>query len=323
MVEDDRETGPGIVTFGESMLRLGTPAGERLVTADALNLHIGGAESNVAADASRLGAETVWLSKLPESPLADRVVEGITRHGVDARVARGEGRVGTYYLDAGGAPRGTEVVYDREGTAIRSATPEELDTAAIEAAETFLVTGITPALSGTLEATTRTLLETAREAGTKTVFDPNYRAKLWSPAEARETLTELLPLVDTLVVAERDAREVLAREGSPEAIAAELAAEFGHETVVLTRGAEGSLAWADGETHEQAAFDAETHDAVGSGDAFVAGFLVARGDGQSVPEALSWGSATASLKRTIAGDVAVIDRADVERVRSDASGIER
>ena len=314
---------PDLVTFGESMLRLGTPAGERFVTADALDLHIGGAESNVAATAARLGTDAVWLSKLPDSPLADRVVEGIERHGVDVRVARDEGRVGTYYLDSGGEPRGTEVVYDREGAAVRTATPEELDLDAVEAAERFLVTGITPALSDTLTATTRELLETAREAGTETVFDPNYRAKLWTPEEARETLTDLLPLVDTLVVAERDAREVLAREGTPEEIAAGLAEEFGHETVVLTRGDAGALAWTDDDTVEQDVFEADTYDAVGSGDAFVGGFLVAKGDGKPLSEALAWGAASASLKRTIAGDVAVISRDDVERVLSDASGIDR
>lgn len=312
-----------IATFGETMLRLSTPAGERFVTADSLDFHVGGAESNVAAAAARLGAETVWLSKLPETPLAERVVEGVARHGVDVRVASGEGRVGTYFLDAGGEPRGTEVVYDREGAAIRSATTEELDTDAIADADRFHTTGITPALSGTLATTTRELLELARESGTTTSFDVNYRAKLWSPATARETLTDLFPLVDTLVVAERDAREVLGREGDAADIASGLAADFDHETVVVTRGDKGSLAWHDGEVHERGIIEADTHDAVGSGDAFVAGFLVARGDGLGVADALRWGSACASLKRTVDGDVAVISRADVERVLGGESGIDR
>lgn len=312
-----------ITTFGESMLRLATPEGERFATAGSLDLHVGGAESNVAAAAARLGAEAVWLSKLPESALADRVVEEIRSHGVDARVARGAGRVGTYYLDTGGEPRGTEVVYDRSGAAVRSATPAELDCDAVREVDYFLTTGITPALSETLEATTHDLLETASEAGTQTVFDPNYRAKLWSPAAARETLTDLLPLVDVLVVAERDARTVFDREGSPAEIASDLASEFGHETVVLTRGAEGSLAWHDDETVSQAAIDAETHDPVGSGDAFVGGFLVARGEGLSITAALEWGSACASLKRTVAGDVAVIDRSDVQQVLDGGTGIDR
>jgi 2-dehydro-3-deoxygluconokinase len=267
---------PDIVAFGESMLRLSTPAGQRFVSADGFDLHVGGAESNVTAGAARLGANTVWLSKLPDSPLADRIVDGVARHGVDVRVARGAGRVGTYYLDAGGAPRGTEVVYDREGAAVRSATTDELDTDAVADAEYFLTTGITPALSGTLEATTRDLLELAGRNGTTTVFDVNYRAKLWSPEAARGALTDLLPLVDVLVVAERDARAVLDCGGSPDEIAASLAADFDHETVVLTRSDAGSLAWHEGEIHERAAIPTDTHDAVGSGDAFVAGFLVAR-----------------------------------------------
>lgn len=312
-----------IATFGESMLRLATPEGDRFVTADSLSLHVGGAESNVAAAAARLGADAVWLSKLPDSGLADRVVEEIQSHGVDARVARGAGRVGTYYLDTGGEPRGTDVIYDRTGATVQSAKPSELDLDAVREADYFLTTGITPALSETLEATTKSLLETAREAGTTTVFDPNYRAKLWSSSEARETLTNLLPLIDVLVVAERDARDMLGREGTPADIASGMAGEFGHDTVVLTRGANGSLAWHDGETVTQAAIDAETHDPVGSGDAFVGGFLVARGDGRSIEAALEWGSACASLKRTVAGDVAVIDRADVQQVLEGGSEIDR
>lgn len=314
---------PDLVTFGESMLRLSTPPGERLVTADSFECHVGGAESNVAAGAARLGADAVWLSKLPDSPLAERVVDGVARHGVDVRVARGEGRVGTYYLDVGGAPRGTEVVYDREGAAIRTATPDELDTDAVADAAYFLTSGITPALSETLRETTRNLLERARDAGTTTVFDANYRAKLWSTAEARETFADLLPLVDVFVVAERDAREVFDRTEAAPAVAAELAAEFDHETVVVTRSAEGAVAWHDGETVERPAIPTDTVDAVGSGDAFVAGFLVARLDGRDVPAALRWGAATASLKRTVAGDVAVVSRADVERVLAGEEGIDR
>ncbi|MFB6220154.1 MAG: PfkB family carbohydrate kinase [Halolamina sp.] len=322
-MSDDHADPPSITTFGESMLRLSTPDGERFATADSLDFHVGGAESNVAAASARLGAEAVWLSKLPESSLADRVVEEIQRHGVDTRVARGEGRVGAYYLDTGGAPRGTEVVYDRAGAAVRSAAPDELALGPVRDADYFLTTGITPALSETLETTTRALLETAREADTTTVFDPNYRAKLWSREEAKATLTDLLPLVDVLVVAERDAREMLDRTGSPTEIASALAAEFDHGTVVLTRGADGSLAWHDGETVTRAAIEADTHDPVGSGDAFVGGFLVARGEGCSVAEALEWGSACASLKRTVAGDVAVVDRADLRAVLDGEGGIDR
>ena len=310
-----------LVTFGETMLRYSSPPGERLELTDRLDVHVGGAESNVAVAAAELGLETVWLSKLPETPVARRITRSLTLHGVEPDVAwTDEGRVGTYYLEPGGEPRGTNVVYDRAGSAVTTATTADLPLPRIRGAAAFHTTGITPALSETLVETTADLLEAAREAGTETVFDLNYRSKLWSPAEAGETIRELLPLVDTFVVAERDAADVLDREGDPGTVAAAFAEDYGMETVVVTLGEAGALAWHDGEIHRQGTFEAETQDPVGTGDAFVGGFLANRLDGGSVPEALAYGSATAALKRTLDGDAATVTPAEVERVMETGSG---
>ncbi len=310
-----------LVTFGETMLRYSSPPGERLELTDRLDVHVGGAESNVAVAAAELGREAVWLSKLPDNPVARRITRSLTLHGVEPDVAwTDEGRVGTYYLEPGGEPRGTNVVYDRAGAAVTTATTADLPLSRVRDAEMFYTSGITPALSETLVGTTTDLLEAAREAGTETVFDLNYRSKLWSPAEAGETIRELLPLVDSFVVAERDAAEVLGREGDPEGVAAALAEDHGMETVVLTLGDAGSLAWHDGETHRQPAYAAETRDPVGTGDAFVGGFLAHRLDGGSIPEALDYGSATAALKRTFDGDAATVTPAEVERVIEESGG---
>ncbi|UPV75999.1 sugar kinase [Halorussus limi] len=304
-----------LVTFGETMVRLSPPDGERLETTDELEFRAAGAESNVAVAAARLGADAAWTSKLPDSPLGRRVVSGLRRHGVETDVVwSDEGRQGTYYLEHGGKPRGSNVIYDRAGAAVTTAETDELPVERVREADRFHTTGITPALSETLEETTADLLAAASEAGTTTSFDVNYRSKLWSPESARDTLESLFPDVDLLLVAERDAREVLGREGDPEEIAAGLADEFDFETVVVTRGEEGALALHDGETYEQPAIETETLDPIGTGDAFLGAFLSRRIAGDSVPTALEYGSATAALKRTIPGDVAVVTREEVESV---------
>ena len=314
-----------LVTFGESMLRLAAPDGDRLQTAEHLGLHVGGAESNVAAAGAHLGADSAWLSKLPDSPLGRRVAADVRSHGVDPAIAWSEdGRVGTYYLEDGGEPRGTNVVYDREGAAVRTATANELAVECVREADTFYVSGITPALSGTLAETTADLLAAARDAGTTTVLDVNYRAKLWSPEQARETLSKLLSGVDVLVVARRDAETLFDLTGDPTKVATEFRKEFGHETVVVTRGEHGATALHEGSVHEQVSFPTDTHDAVGTGDAFVGAFLARRLQDGSVPEALEWAAATAALKRTIAGDVAVVTPAEVRSViDADGDGISR
>jgi len=310
-----------LVTFGETMLRYSSPPGERLELADRLDVHVGGAESNVAVAAAELGREAVWLSKLPDTPVARRITRSLTVHGVEPDVAWTDGgRVGTYYLEPGGEPRGTNVVYDRSGAAVTTATTADLPLPRVRGAEALYTSGITPALSETLVGTTTDLLETAREAGTETVFDLNYRSKLWSHAEARGTIRGLLPLVDTFVVAERDAADVLERDDDPESVAAALAEDYGMGTVVVTLGESGALAWHGGEISRQGAYDVETRDPVGTGDAFVGGFLACRLDGASVPDALAYGSATAALKRTLDGDAATVTPGEVERVLDESGG---
>jgi 2-dehydro-3-deoxygluconokinase len=315
-----------LVTFGEAMLRLSPPRGRRLSRADRLDVAVGGAESNVAAAAAALGADATWLSALPRSPLGERVLHALRGEGVDPEVVRtDDGRVGTYYFEHGSAPRDPTVVYDRAGTPIRSLEPAELPQSVVRTAETFLASGITPALSDPAARTTEALLAAAAEAGVTTAFDVNYRSKLWSEREAERTLTDLFEHVDVLFVAERDGRRVFGLGGAAEDIARQLAGAYGFEQVVVTRGAAGALAVDDGATHEQAAFETETVDPVGSGDALVGGYLARRLAGGDVPDALAWGVATAALKRTTEGDMASVPAEAVRSLVSsdDGGGIDR
>jgi len=315
-----------LVTFGETMLRLSPPRGERLETTSGLAVQAGGAESNVAVGAARLGTDVCWLSKLPDSPLGRRIVNELQSHGVQPGIAWTDpdaSRLGTYYLEHGGSPRGTNVIYDRADAAITTVKPDELPTNAVEKAEWFHTTGITPALSEAAAETTTALLQRAGDAGTTRSFDLNYRSKLWDPQTARAAYEDLFEHIDTLFVPRRDARKVLDREGDAVEIAHGLATEFAFDTVVVTRGLEGAVALHDGSMYEQDVFEADTFDAIGTGDAFVGGFIAERLRGGDLPAALRWGSATAALKRTTDGDLAVTTRAEVRSVIDGESGINR
>ncbi len=307
------------------MLRYSPPGHSRLETTDTLDVRIAGAESNVATTAARLGVDAVWISKLPDTPLGRRIVSFHRSVGLDTDVVWSEnGRVGTYYIEFGGSPRGTNVIYDRADAAVTTATAAELPTDRIEGAALFATSGITPALSPTLSETTATLLERATAAGTKTVFDLNYRSKLWDTKTARETITNLYSDIDVFITAERDAKMVLGRSGDAETIARDLAEAGNFETVIVTCGSWGAIAVTDGEYVEQRAFETETHDPIGTGDAFLGGFLARSLEGGSVEESLEWGAATAALKRTIPGDIAIVTPEEVKHVvEAGAGGIQR
>ncbi len=321
-----------LVTFGETMLRLSPSAGERLQTARELDARAGGAESNVAVAGAALGLDSAWLSKLPDSPLGRRIVHELRGHGVETEVAWDDGdtRLGTYYLEPGGDPRGTDVIYDRADAAITTVESTELATETVADADYFYTSGITPALSDRAAEATADLLEHARAEGTRTAFDLNYRGKLWSHEEAKAGYESLFPHIDVLVAAQRDAADVLDRDGtrsdsdddsSPaERVARGLAADYDFETVIVTRGEKGALALHDDVVCEQPAFEADTLDPIGTGDAFVGGFLTKRARDGGVPEALAWGAATAALKRTVAGDLAVVTAEEVRAVLDEQGG---
>ena len=314
-----------LVTFGETMLRLSPPDGERIEMTDEFSVYAGGAESNVAVAAQRLGTDACWISKLPDSPLGDRVVDELRALGVEVDVVRGGNRQGLYVTELGGTPRGIDVLYDRTDSAITTVTPQELPTDRIRDAKCFFTSGITPALSDRLAKTTAQLLKVADESGTPAALDVNYRSKLWKPARAREVLTQLFPGIDTLIVPHRDAQTLFRFErAEPREVAHGLASQFDFETVVVTRGGHGAIALHNGIVHEQPIFETETIDPIGTGDAFTGGFLARQLAGDDVATALAYGAATAALKRTIRGDVATVRPDEVKRVVEEGTtGISR
>lgn len=146
-----------IVTFGETMIRLTPPGLNRLETTDTLELHVGGSESNTAIGLARLGCRVAWLSRLTNNPLGKLIAGKIAEHGVDVShiVWTDADRVGTYYLERGSLPRTTQVIYDRQNSAVSRMVPAELPSSLFRShqAKVFHTTGITLGISATAAST--------------------------------------------------------------------------------------------------------------------------------------------------------------------------
>jgi 2-dehydro-3-deoxygluconokinase len=130
-------------------------------------VNIGGAESNVVAALARLGRRTAWVSALPATPLGRRVVEPIRATGVetDGVLWREFGRVGTYFVEFGGSPRGVEVFYDRAGACVAELQPEEIPWELLLDTRLVHLCGILPALSPSCRTVTEEVVRRARKAG--------------------------------------------------------------------------------------------------------------------------------------------------------------
>ena len=304
-----------VVALGEAMLRLSAPGRGRLEQAAALELHVGGAEANVAAALARLGVATAWLSALPANPLGRIVAAELARAGVDVdgiRYVEGA-RVGLYFVEHGSAPRSTSVWYDRAGSAFASC--DELDLGALAGARYAVLSGITPALGQPSRRLAARFAAAAREQGAALCLDVNHRARLWTPEQAREGLAPLLAAAEVVVCAERDAQAVLGVEGSGEDALAGLHERWAPQAglVVLTRSERGAVARHGTRTLHVPAVATAVVDRFGAGDGFLAGLLygLLRHD---VETALRWGAALGALACTVPGDHALFGPDEVEAV---------
>lgn len=330
---------PKIVTFGELMIRLSPPLGARLQQARSFEVHFGGAEANVAVSLAQFGMHACFVSAFPHNALGDNAYNTLRSYGVNTSfIVRKGQRLGVYYLEHGHGQRPSQVIYDRAHSAVSELKPEELDWELIlKDTQWFHWTGITPALSDSLQATLRDGLEMAKKRGITVSVDLNYRKKLWSEEKAREVMTELMPFVDILIGNEEDPTRVFGIEppGTDvtsgkldiegyEELTKILLDKFHFKKVIITLRESLSASenyWSACLYNGKEFMQGPKHhvwviDRVGTGDAFAAGLIYSFIKGRSDSDALAFGVAAAVLKHSVWGDFNTVSVEEVERLAS-------
>jgi len=329
--------GKRILCFGELLLRLGAPGRELLLQSRHLDVHVGGAEANVAVSLARFGHEVAMAGTVASNALGDGAIGELRRHGVDvSRIARAAGRMGLYFFAAGAGLRPSDVVYDRAESAFAQAPagsyrwPEILD-----GAECLHVSGVTPAVGPRAAEAALAAVRAARAQGTTVSFDGNFRPKLWAtwndtPAPL---LRSLLAEADIAFIDHRDidlvlgtvageAGEYASAERTLQASARAFAA-FPHlQRIACTQRTVHSV-----DRHVLGALMVHRGggvqridplpvdgivDRIGGGDAFAAGLLHGVLSGMDDARALAFGLAAARLKHSVPGDFNLVGAADVE-----------
>jgi 2-dehydro-3-deoxygluconokinase len=339
--------GKKVVTFGEIMLRLSPPGFQRFVQARSFDVVYGGGEANVAAALAHFDVPVEYVTCLPANDIGDACLSYLRQHGIGTcHVVRGGERLGIYFLETGAAQRGSQVIYDRTGSALATVQPGTIDWQTVFAdADWFHWTGITPAVS---EGAARACLEaaqTARQMGLTVSCDLNYRKNLWKwGKKAGEVMPELVSYCDVAVGNEEDADKVLGikapgvdvTSGQVEAdayvyVCEKLAARFPNlKTIAITlRGSLSAshntwsaILWQQGEVYTAPHYDITSIvDRVGGGDSFCAGLIYGLRIYGGAQQALEFAVAASCLKHTIPGDFNLVSVAEVEKLMGgDASG---
>jgi 2-dehydro-3-deoxygluconokinase len=218
-----------VLTFGETMVLLAPAEIAGLETSGSFHASIGGAESNCSIGLARLGHSVCWVSRLGRDPFGNRVLKTIRGEGVDtSRVARCDSAPTGLMFKEPGPGNTTRIFYYRRHSAASVLRAEQFDSLT---AKYLLVTGITPALSDANRELALALVDRFRDGGTKIVFDPNMRFKLWSVDQARPVFIDLARKSDLLVPSLAEA-EILTGHTEPEALLDELLQLGPHQVVM-------------------------------------------------------------------------------------------
>lgn len=340
-LRDARSCQYDLLSLGECMVRLSPPGHGRLEFANTLEVWVGGGEYNVAYALARLKLRTGFISRLVDNPIGRIIVNHARAVGMDIShvvLARYDGvgradRIGLNFTEVGTGVRASVTLYDRGHSAASHMRAKDVDWARLfaERGARWLHTGgIFTALSDSCAEACFAALKAAKDAGTITSYDLNFRSKLWSAAEAQKKTKDLVPHIDCLIGNEEDFQKVLGFEveGVDENLSALDTSAYKRmvERVVKTyptlkvvgttlREVKSGLVnnwsailWHEGQFYESRRFEnLEIEDRVGGGDGFSSGFAYGFLNGKSPQECVDLGAAHGALLQTTRGDTSQID----------------
>lgn len=255
---------------------------------------VAGDSFNTAVYLARAGCSVSYLTRLGDDAYSDEILGRLTNEGIGTDwVTRCEGRQpGLYVID--NDPGGERHFhYWREHAPARELFDASARALQISGFDVFYFTGITLAVTRANLDNLVVLLKRLARDNCRTVFDPNYRPRLWdTTGEARDAYRAVLEHCDTVLTTLEDDRVLWG------VASVEDAQGFYHALGVRERvirdEALTALAIAGEEREQVRARRVEATDTTGAGDAFNAGYLGVRLAGGDLASALAAGQALAA-----------------------------
>lgn len=327
-----------ILTFGEIMLRLKTPEHLRIIQSQNFEASYGGAEANVAVSLAMLEDTVSFLTKVPDNPVGMAALKEIRGYGVNTDlVLKGGKCLGIYYFEKGSNIRQTNVVYDREYSALSMAEPEEFCwESLLPDVDIFYFSGVTPAISEKIEIAVTEALKYCKEHNIQVVCDLNYRSKMWSTEKAQSVMKKLMHYVDLCIANDEDFEASLGihafdgdmahgidqietyKKGMEEIIKqypnCKAVASVLRNIYTVEDGQWMGIYLCDGKFYESPIHTVHSLEAVGAGDAFAAGLLHALANHFSPQKLIDFSITASVMKLMVQHDFNVVSEEEIFKI---------
>ncbi|WP_405851479.1 carbohydrate kinase [Streptomyces sp. NBC_00090] len=265
-------------------------------------VHPGGSPANVAYGLARLGRDVTLLTQLADDPSGRLIADHLKGAGVRMALGGTPARTPSAAVgldDRGRATYTFDIAWTLESGEAAAAAPAHVHIGSIAAV--------------TAPGADAVLAETERLRGRATVsYDPNVRPGLMGEHEAAVARVERCVALGDLVKASDEDLAWLYPGEDPHAVAARWLA-LGPAVVLVTRGADGSLAVTRRHTVAVEAPPVTVVDTVGAGDSFMSAVLdTLAGQGRAALGALSAEELTGLLARAGTAAAVTVSRAGAQ-----------
>lgn len=271
------------------------PGRGKLGLVDRMELHSGGCAANTGIGLAKLGVETSIIGKVGEDGFGDFLVKRFEKFGMEA---------GGVVRDSENATSATMVMVHSDGErtflhyfgANGSLCLDDIDFERVQASKILHIAGsfLMPSFDG---EPTAILLKRAREAGVATSLDTAWDAR----GNWLSTLKPCLPYMDYFLPSLEEAKMLTGGLEVPEDIAKFLL-DAGVGVVGLKMGERGAyIRTSQGDEITIPGYQVEAVDALGAGDAFVAGFLTGLSKGWDIEKCARFANAVGACCVTALG----------------------
>jgi len=245
--------------------------GSRLKDADVFRKYVGGCPGNVAVGLARLGVEVAMVSRVGDDDWGFFIREFLQKEGIDVAglLTDSAKRTSVSFTEVS-PPDRFPVLFYRRDCADYQLSVHDIDPSGIAEAQLLFTSG-TSLASPRSRAAVHYAMESARNAGTKVVFDVDYRPSEWEDLTSAHECVMAAARVADIIFCNEDEMALLVGASEVGAAASQVMA-YGPEIVVLKLGKRGARVFQEDRIVEAPPFEVRVLCGSGSGDAFAASF---------------------------------------------------
>ena len=235
------------------------------------NKYVGGSPANIAVGLARLGAKCGFIARVSDDQFGDYVENYFKNDGIDVshvfRCENGE-NLGLTFTEIL-SPTQSSILMYRDGVADLQVCVDDVDE------------------------------EYIKKNGVVVIFDIDYRSYTWKNKDEISIYYSIAAKNSDIILGSReefDLTEAVEGVCASDEESAERWFSYGNKIVIIKHGKEGSVAYLnDGSAYKVKPFPVKMLKGFGGGDGYASAFIYSLLNGKSVPDALEFATASASM----------------------------